>query len=351
MTEAPDRRGELGMDVDAVNVLVVDDEPYIREVCGHALERAGYAVALAEDGEGAHRELDRWSFDAAILDINLPDTDGLTLLQEVRQHNPDAVVVLITGFATLETAMEAVRLGAYEYVRKPFGAVDLVHVIERGLESQRLKGRNDDLLKQLQAANEDLIAQQNQMREQVRVASDDLTAFVELGKRLSETTELPATLRSIMRAGLQVTHARAAAAYRVEHDPPCLRGIMATGLAERDVIDAKVDLRTGLLGAVNSSGVARVENDVLDPAIADDEHLSFLGVQSVLASPLSWDDTVHGVLAFFDHEGEGFCDESLNLVRVLSAQAARIVAAMRDEEAQTGDPGDEDGFVDLADLL
>lgn len=334
-----------------VSILVVDDEPYIREVCGRALQRAGHEVALAEDGREARRELSRTSFDAAILDINLPDTDGLQLLQEVKQHNSNAVVVLITGFASLETAMEAVRLGAYEYVRKPFGAIDLVHIIERGLESQRLKGRNDELLQELQAANEDLVAQQEQMRERMRIASEDLTAFVELGRRLSETSELPETLQSIMRAGLQVTHARAAAAYRAQDAPPCLRGVMALGLADRDVVGVELPVGEGLLGSVAATGVARIENDVLDGAIADDEHLGFLGVQSVLASPLTWDDTVHGVLALYDHQDGGFSEESLNLVHVLSAQAARVVAAMRDAPAEREMARDDDGFVDLADLL
>ena len=339
------------MDAGDLRVLVVDDEPYIREVCGQALQRAGYQVALAEDGEVADRELSAARFDAAILDINLPDTDGLQLLQKVKQHNANAVAVLITGFATLETAMEAVRLGAYEYVRKPFGAAELVRIIERGLESQHLKGRNDELLHELQAANEDLVSQQEHIRERMRIASEDLTAFVELGRRLSETSELPETLQSIMRAGLQVTHARAAAAYRAEDNPPCLRGIMALGVAERDVVGVELPAREGLLGTVAVGGVARIENDLLDGSIADDEHLGFLGIQSVLVSPLMWDETVHGVLALFDHQGDGFSEESLNLVRVLSAQAARVVAAMEWTPAASNAPTDTDDFVDLAELL
>lgn len=339
------------MDAGDMRVLVVDDEPYIREVCARALQRVGYQVALAEDGAEAHAELEATGFDAAILDINLPDTDGLQLLQDVKQHNEDAVVVLITGFATLETAMEAVRLGAYEYVRKPFGAVDLVHIVERGLESQQLKGRNDELLQELQATNEHLVAQQEQMRERMRIASDDLTAFVELGRRLSETSELPETLESIMRAGLQVTHARAGAAYRRHEAPPCLRGIMALGIADRDVVGVELPLSNGLLGTTAKTGVARIENDLLDDSIADDEHLGFLGVQSVLVSPLTWDETVHGVLALYDHGDGGFSQESLNLVHVLSAQAARVVAAMQQTPPEPDLPRDEDGFVDLADLL
>jgi DNA-binding response OmpR family regulator len=339
------------MQSNAAQVLVVDDEPHIREVCARALERAGHQVALAEDGESARASLGATRFDAAILDINLPDTDGLQLLQEVKGHNAEAVVVLITGFATLETAMEAVRLGAYEYVRKPFGAVDLVHIIERGLESQRLKGRNDELLEELQAANEDLILQQEQMRERVRIASDDLTAFVELGRRLGETSDLSETLRAILQAGLQVTHARAAAAYRAEQQPPALRGVLALGLAERDVVEVSVPIEEGLLGAVATTGRARIENDVLEAAIAEDEHLGYLGIQSVLASPLTWEERVHGVLAFFDHDGGGFSEESLNLVQVLSAQAARVVVAMEEEPPAGESPRDEDDFVDLADLF
>ncbi|MGI5817690.1 MAG: response regulator [Armatimonadota bacterium] len=334
-----------------VDVLVVDDEPYIREVCARALERAGYAVCTAEDGESAGRELSRSSFDAAILDINLPDTDGLQLLREVRRHNADAVVVLITGFASLETAMEAVQLGAYEYVRKPFGAIDLVHIVERGLESRRLKGRNDELVRELQAANDDLIARQEQLRERMRIAGEDLTAFVELGRRLSQTAELPETLRAIMSAGLQLTRARAAAAYRAEDTPTCLRGIMALGLADRDIVGVEIPAREGILGAVATGGDSRITNDVLDAAIADDEHLGFLGVQSVLAGPLSWDGRVQGVLAFFDHEGGGFTEDSLNLVHVLAAQAARVVAAMRETPHGSEAARDDDEFVDLADLL
>jgi DNA-binding response OmpR family regulator len=333
------------------SVLVVDDEPYIREVCGRALERAGHTVALAEDGESALREIERSPLTAAVLDINLPDTDGLQLLREVKGRNPDAVVVLITGFATLETAMEAVRLGAYEYVRKPFGAADLVRIVGRGLESQRLKGRNDELLRELQSANDELIAGQEQIRERMQVATADLTAFVELGRRLGETSDLQETLRSIIQAGLQVTRARAAAVYQAQDAPDALRGLMTLGMAERDVAGVQVP-EDSLLARVAATALECVENDLLAPAIAEDEHLSFLGVQSVLASPLIWDGRVRGVLALFDQHDGGFSQQSLDLVRVLSAQAARVVAAMG-EAAPDGvlHGPDEDGFVDLAKLL
>ncbi len=331
-------------------VLIVDDEPGIRDVCEEALSRAGYTVVAARDGTSALREMEQREFDAAVLDIVLPDTDGLELLGAVKQRDAETVVVLVTGFATLDTAMEAVRLGAYEYIRKPFSAGDLVRILERGLEGRRLKGRNDELLAELRQANEELVQQQDQMRERVRIATDHLTALVELGRRLSEDAGPAETLRSILLAGLQVTRARAAAVYRVQEESDRLVGLLAEGLADRDVVGVEIALDGGLLGEAVVRGMARIENDVLAGPIADDEYLGFLGVQSVLASPLVWDERVHGVVAFFDREDGDFSEESLNLVRVLSGQAARVVAALEDREGRNATPHDGE-FVDLADLL
>ncbi|MEA3401246.1 MAG: response regulator [Armatimonadota bacterium] len=331
-------------------VLVVDDEPQIRSVCQEALEKAGYEVVTAADGASGLQALEGRQFDAAVLDIVLPDTDGLQLLRAVRERDEDVVVVLVTGFATLDTAMEAVRLGAYEYVRKPFGASDLVRIIRRGLEGRRLKGRNEELLEELRRANEELLQQQEQLQERMRIATDDLTAFVELGRRLAEGGDLTQTLRAMLRAGMQITRARAAAVYRVHQQPPRLRGLVAEGMAERDVVGVQLPMGEGLLGRAAAGG-AQIENDVLAGPIADDQHLSFLGVQSVLAAPLVCADVVVGVVAFFDQESGGFSEESMDLVRVLSSQAARVVEALAEaDEDDRGEP-DSGEFVDLTDLL
>lgn len=331
-------------------VLIVDDEPQIRAVCAQALEQAGYAVVVAEDGESALRELGSCRFDAAVLDIVLPDTDGVELLRAIRERDREVVVVLVTGFASLDTAMEAVRLGAYEYVRKPFRAAELLRIVERGIEGRRLRGRNDELLAELRRANEELIRQQEQLRERMRVATEDLTAFVELGQRLSGGGTLAETLQSILEAGARLTRARAGAAYALRGDPPRLHGILGVGLPAHEVTGARVALDEGVLGRVAARRVAHVENDVLAGAVADDDYLGFVGVQSVLAAPLISDDQVHGVMAFFDHAEGQFSEDSMNLVRVLAGQAARVVAAMaQGGGAESGPPST--GFVDLADLL
>jgi len=337
--------------VDRATVLVVDDEPHIRLACSEALRKAGHEVVVAEDGRSAEQAISSRVFDGAVLDIVLPDSSGLKLLESVRAHNPNAVVVLITGFASLDTAMEAVRLGAYEYLRKPFAAGDLVRILDRGLESTRLRDRNARLLGELRQANLELLQQQARLRERVRLAGDELTAFVELGRRLNEGQDLAGALRCVMEAGMHLTRARAVAAYKAQSWPRRLRGLATVGLASGDVLRAELRPGEGLIGGVLADGVARIENDVLAGLAADDHHLAYLGVQSVLACPLSWEGELQGVMAFFDHQGGGFSTHALNLVGVLAVQAARIVAAMDLPDLSPTPGPDGDDFVDLADLL
>ena len=291
-------------------VLVVDDEPYILQACSEALARVGHEVVTARDGATAMEAINSRPVDAAVLDIVLPDTDGLRLLEATRARNPNAVVVLITGFASVDTAMEAVRLGAYEYLRKPFAAEDLVRIVNRGLEDTRLRDRNASLVDELRRANLELLQQQAGLEERMRLAGDELAAFVELGKRLNEARSLNETLEDVLLTGVRLAHARAGAAYRVDGWPRRVRGVAAVGLAQTDIIRAEMSAGEGIIGAVAADGRARIENDLFAGALADDRHLAYLGVRAVLACPLSHEGELQGVLAFFDHHGAGFSDHS-----------------------------------------
>jgi len=332
-------------------VLLVDDDPEVRNVCREALERSGHQVTAADTGAAALEALRQTDFDVGVLDIVLPDLSGLDLLPAMHERNADTVVILITGFASLETAMGAVRLGAYDYLRKPFTARDLVRTVERGLEGQALKRRNRQLLEQLRLANQELLEQQDRLRDRMRLANGEVQAFSDLGKRLCEEREPVGTLRDILEAGLQLTKARAAAAYKVDASAGLLTGLLGVGLARRDVTDARVPLGEGLLGEVAAGGVARIENDLLAGPVADDDYLGFLGVQSVLASPAVCERAVRGVLAFFDGEAGDFTERNLNLIAVLAGQAARVLRVLEQDAQQAPSRAAEDGFVNLSDLL
>jgi len=118
-------------------ILVVDDEKSMREFLDIMLAKEGYHVVCARDGEEACRILEKDLFDLVITDIRMKTIDGLGVLRKVKAVNPSTVVVLISAFATAETAVEAMKEGAYDYIPKPFKVLDFKRIISEALESSQ----------------------------------------------------------------------------------------------------------------------------------------------------------------------------------------------------------------------
>jgi two-component system response regulator PilR (NtrC family) len=131
-------------------VLVVDDEKSMRELLAITLERQGYEVSVAEDGEAAIETVRRDGFDVVITDLRMPSADGLQVLRATKEHTPETVVIVITAVGSTETAVEAMKLGAYDYITKPFKLDEIHLIIRRALERKRLRDENLYLRKQLE---------------------------------------------------------------------------------------------------------------------------------------------------------------------------------------------------------
>jgi EAL domain-containing protein (putative c-di-GMP-specific phosphodiesterase class I)/ActR/RegA family two-component response regulator len=119
-------------------VLVVDDEPAILSACSRALKMAGYETVAVDSGEQALEHLSAAGFDAVLTDIQLGAIDGVTLLRTIRQRDLDAPVILMTGAASVDSAVEAVRLGAFRYLTKPITPADVVTCVGEAVGMGRL---------------------------------------------------------------------------------------------------------------------------------------------------------------------------------------------------------------------
>ncbi len=121
-----------------VTILVCDDEKGIREGCRRILSSEGYTVDTAENGKLGMDKVKENSYDLVLVDLMMPVMGGLEMMEQVRQIDPGIILVVITGFATVETAVEAMKHGAYDYIPKPFNPDQLLAVINRGLDKRRL---------------------------------------------------------------------------------------------------------------------------------------------------------------------------------------------------------------------
>lgn len=120
------------------SILVVDDERLIRWSLKERLDQAGYRVSEADCGRVA-LEKAREGVDLVLLDYKLPDTDGLTLLKQIKQADPDCLIILMTAYSSIESAVEAMKHGAYHYANKPFNVDEMLLLVEKALETTRLR--------------------------------------------------------------------------------------------------------------------------------------------------------------------------------------------------------------------
>lgn len=133
VSQAPDERPR---------VLIVDDEKFIRDILADFLGMEGYIVRTAEDGAAALGELGNAHYDLIISDLKMPRMGGIELLESIGSVAPNALTVIMTGFGTVETAIDAMKRGAYDYILKPFKVEEVIRVVQRGLEKQRLAAEN-----------------------------------------------------------------------------------------------------------------------------------------------------------------------------------------------------------------
>src|SRR5580700_4566194 len=125
-----------------LNLLIVDDERSIREACREVALSLGFTTFVADSAEHAYRLLDSQTFDAVLLDLRLPGAGGLDALRRIKERRPEAVVVVVTGYGTVQSAVQAMKNGAYDYVTKPFSVDELKMLLERVGSHLKLKSEN-----------------------------------------------------------------------------------------------------------------------------------------------------------------------------------------------------------------
>src|SRR5271157_1653609 len=124
------------------SILIVDDENVVRDSLGKWFEEEGYVVETATSAREALLKLPSQRWDLALVDIKMPGMDGLELHRKIREVDPEIIVIIMTGYASVETAVQALKDGAYDYIAKPFDPDDLARLVRKALEHRRVKDEN-----------------------------------------------------------------------------------------------------------------------------------------------------------------------------------------------------------------
>jgi two-component system response regulator GlrR len=174
----------MGSEMAAAKILVVDDDKNLLELARTRLEAANYAVSTAPGVEEASAAAAKDGFDLAIVDLRLADEDGITLMEKLHALNPEMPVIILTGHASVEGAVEAMKRGAYTYLTKPFDPRELVLQIGRALESRKLANENQRLRGLLKEKYDfaNIVAKSDIMQKLLegvsRIAKSDSTVYI-----------------------------------------------------------------------------------------------------------------------------------------------------------------------------
>ena len=165
------------------SILIVDDETVVRDSLGKWFEEEGYNVETATTARDALLKLPGQRWDVALVDIKMPGMDGLELQRKIREVDPEILIIIMTGYASVETAVQALKDGAYDYITKPFDPDDLAHLVRRALEHRRTKEENVRLRESLETTQTVELVGNSQALQKVQemirtVASTDTTVLI-----------------------------------------------------------------------------------------------------------------------------------------------------------------------------
>lgn len=132
-------------------ILIIDDDEIVRKSCERILSPEGYIIVSAENGREGLRLFSKRPFDLVLTDLRMPDMDGIEVLKKIKEAGPDIEVIVITGYGTVKSAIEAIRYGAYDYIEKPFSPEELLNVVRRSLERRNLILENTRLRQEIKA--------------------------------------------------------------------------------------------------------------------------------------------------------------------------------------------------------
>ena len=304
-------------------ILVVDDEPTVVDVFNEFLGAQGYEVTVVSNGEDAVRMIPSLAPDIILTDINLPGLSGLEVMRHARAHDPEVAVIVVTGYASAATAIDALRQGAYDYVTKPFDLDEVHQIVERGIANRRLKAINRQLVEELRDKNAILERHELELRERVQLATRQMTMLYEVGKEIAASLELEPRLNLIAARAAEQTGAPSAVVYLKQSEMENFAPVAVHGF-EWSVRE----LNTGNL-IPRDDALAPVAYDQqlvrLAPA-PDADAIAVPGLPGVrcrtmIALPLAADGETIGVLAVCD-KSDGFNSDDEGFLTLYASQAA-----------------------------
>ena len=288
-------------------ILVVDDEEAIRSLLKRTLGKQGYDVELAADGNTAVGKIKRNFFNLLITDLKMAKVDGIRVLKEIKNVNPYIEVIMVTGYPTIESAVEAIKIGAFDYICKPFDLPEMISTVDRCLDKQKFAISHIEL--------------------------SELMVLFEISRTITTTTNLNSLLKSILNSALELVKAKRGSFLLFDERTKELRIKAARGLSDEVMNNTRLKLGEGICGEVIQEGKSVLVTDIEQDPRYQSKNKPRYKTKSFLSVPLIGkypQASILGVINVADKiSGENFTEREKTLLSVLTRQAVTVIENYR----------------------
>jgi two-component system, NtrC family, sensor histidine kinase HydH len=296
-------------------ILLIDDDSSVLESIRQILSAEGYEVVAHQDPEAACREIKNGRWDIILTDLKMPGVDGLEVLRKAREEDENVCVILFTGHATVETAIEALNMGASDYLIKPVSIDHLQSSLKRAQERQFLESSRRNLLETLEESNRQLSSR-----------FEEINALYDASVSLSSTSDTRALLENILALSAKVTHATVGSVMLIDQSGKYLTIAAAQGLEAQIVHDVRQPVGESIAGFVAQSGDPLLIENVEKDSRFKRKSGSRYGNASLICVPLKVGHKILGVINLSRKtDGGVFSESDLRLAIMFASQAAVVI--------------------------
>ncbi len=278
-------------------ILVIDDEMIVHQSISRILEAEGYQVDGVLRVDEALERLKKTPYDLVLTDLMIPEKNGMEAVKAIGRNYPDMGVVMFTGFPTVDSAVESMKLGSLDYLPKPFTPDELLAVVDRSLERIRKIQREREL--------ENL--------------------YSEAEKAIQSSLELKEILNSINENVVRLFKVKGSSLLILNKKNQTLQLASSTGLSEGYLQKGIIDATKSVPEVLKSSEPVVVQADQFEKYLQYPEEARREGISSILSYPLRVQDTISGILRLYSPQPRSFSGEELDLLRKFAEQGTRAI--------------------------
>jgi len=277
-------------------ILVIDDETIVHESCSRILTDEGYIIESAFTGQEGLKKIEEGSYDLVITDLKMPGISGMEALKKIKDNNPDIGIIMVTGYSTAETAVEAMKLGAFDYLPKPFTPDEIISVVSKAIE-----------------------------KKQILIETKHLeSAYRDATKAISSSLNLNEVLELIVKSVVNLVKVRGCSLNLLDDTRKTLKTRVAFGLSEDYLAKGPIDADKSMTESIEGKTVF-IEDVARDPGIQYPDEAKNEGIVSILSIPLRAKKKVIGVLRVYTGEARQFTDGEMDMLNKFAEQAGIAV--------------------------